>query len=551
MAITPITAGQDPQALPGPGGAVKKPATPTPGAPTMATPTASTGAPPGVSALPMPPMPSIPTPTGTPAQALPTLNGPAANPVTTAQTPTSTTPAPTGNWGVPGAMPSAYMSANGTYTGDGSTQQYDAFQQARLGMQNPAVGKFQQDLAAAGFNPAQGIAGPGGIVGNKIAESTLPPALQQEYEQAYGLNGNSAATALNNAGGFRPFGVGGGGGSGSPLTGASKDIVNLMHGTLTRNGQTTAITAPNGVMLDPTGQTLATDPAIVAQGSNLVGGNPLQAAINATPAPSGSPGTPGAPSAGMPSAATGAPAAAASTGNPTLDGLLNGTATGAGSVNTSPLNPNQSLLGQVISPGALTNPVDMAKAAWNTFSQSTDPTYQASLRDAAREAAATGSLGSGMLNTNLGSLAAQRTNQLQTAQQQLMESALGQANQNAYQNVGIAQQQQGFQNQLQQEAFNNGLQQAEFGSMGDPTQLLMGLAQLYGGQAGQAGQGVNSLIQNTTMANAMQNNPLLQYYYQMMGQTPQGLATPSTGTTNTLNSLLNGLTFPQPSVTGG
>lgn len=209
----------------------------------------------------------------------------------------------------------------------------------------------------------------------------------------------------------------------------------------------------------------------------------------------------GTPSGGSAAGTTSAPSAGTSagtpgqnpTGNSTLNGLLNGAATSGGSVKTTPTDPNNPLTAQTLSVGDTTDPVKQAMAAWDTFRQSTDPQYQAALRDANRMAAAGGAIGSGALNTSLGDIASTRANALDTARQSLLENALGTKNENAYRDVGIAQQQQGFQNQQQQQAFGNALQQLLAGSSGDPSQIMLALAGLYGGQATAGGQAAAGL----------------------------------------------------------
>lgn len=201
------------------------------------------------------------------------------------------------------------------------------------------------------------------------------------------------------------------------------------------------------------------------------------------------PGTPGAPGAlGAGSAVSGAAQNGSAsgqnlTGNSTLDTLLNGAATSGPSVKTTATDPNNPLTNQTLSVGNTADPVQQALAAWQTFQQATDPQYKASLRDAVRMASSGGAIGSGALNTSIGDIASTRANALDTARQSLLENALGTKNENAYRDVGIAQQQQGFQNQQQTQAFNQALQQLLAGSSGDPSQIMLALSQLYGGQA--------------------------------------------------------------------
>ncbi len=329
----------------------------------------------------------------------------------------------------------------------------------------------------------------------------------------------------------------------------------LQNGVLQQGGVTLGVNNNTGSLVDPTTGALLNNQYATPGQTNLGPANgglspSSLAALGALPASASNPYGAGS-AVSVANGTNPAPATATaggSTGNAGLDQLLAGMGSGAGTVNTSPLDPSNSLLNQVISPGALTNPVDLANAAWKTFQQQTNPQYQADLRDANRMAAAGGALGSGTLNTSLGDIANQRQNTLQSAQQQLMESALGQANQNAYQNVGIAQQQQGFQNQQQQEAVNNSLQELLAGNQNNPANMSLLLSSIFGNQAGQAGSSLGQLISGTTAANAQANNPLMQLLQQYMTGVEAGA--PARASTSTAGSLLN-LPMPQPSVIGG
>lgn len=155
--------------------------------------------------------------------------------------------------------------------------------------------------------------------------------------------------------------------------------------------------------------------------------------------------------------------------------------------NLTPTSAGGNLLGQTITPGAVTDPVSIAQQSFQTFAQQSDPYYQKALRDATAAGAAKGQLGSGQLRTSYGDLANQRNLQLQGEEQSLLQNALTQANANAYQNVGVAQQQQQFQAQQQQAAYNQALQNAQqalnaqlgLGTLGVQQGALTGT---YGGQ---------------------------------------------------------------------
>jgi hypothetical protein len=93
--------------------------------------------------------------------------------------------------------------------------------------------------------------------------------------------------------------------------------------------------------------------------------------------------------------------------------------------NGSPrLGATQGALDSAASSLAGVDRTKLAQQMFDTFAQSTQPAYDASLRDATRYAAGAGRIGSGQLRTSYGNLADQRNRQLSTAQQQLTENAL-------------------------------------------------------------------------------------------------------------------------------
>jgi hypothetical protein len=175
-----------------------------------------------------------------------------------------------------------------------------------------------------------------------------------------------------------------------------------------------------------------------------------------------------------------------------------------------------------------------------TFADSTDPAYQKSLTDANKFASATGTGGSGMLNTSFGNLALQRGRDLQNERDTLFNTAqgstmadrqatlaavLGTAGATASQdasNRNEARTERGYQANMGQTALTNAENEAQlndtltnsaFGR--SATQAQMGyendpaLAQLTAaGQQGQDAQagaaGVNSLM---SLLAANQNSP--------------------------------------------
>ncbi len=114
---------------------------------------------------------------------------------------------------------------------------------------------------------------------------------------------------------------------------------------------------------------------------------------------------------------------------------------------------------------------------------------------------------SGQARTSQGNLASDYLNQINQLANTGITNATTGSIQDMYNNLGIAQQQQGFQNQQQQEGFNNAitgatvndaltnsafgraLQQSTAGNANDPSQIALILSSIFGNQANAAGQG--------------------------------------------------------------
>jgi hypothetical protein len=221
-----------------------------------------------------------------------------------------------------------------------------------------------------------------------------------------------------------------------------------------------------------------------------------------------------------------------STGS-TGGGFLNGinTASGAGGnplgYNLTQTDPNNALTAQTITPTG-TDFMSQAKQLLASENAANDLQYQANLRDANRYAYSQGRGGSGIENTSLGDIAAQHTLQQNQLGNQLLYGALGQQNANQYANIGIAQQQQGFQNQQQQQAFSQALQQLLAGSSGDPSQISLILAQIFGSQAGGISNAAsNYAAQNTANTNSQLQN---QQFMELIKKLLQGGNTTTTPT---------------------
>jgi hypothetical protein len=176
---------------------------------------------------------------------------------------------------------------------------------------------------------------------------------------------------------------------------------------------------------------------------------------------------------------------------------------------------------KTITPGAGVDRLALAKSNFENFAQSTDPEYQATLRDANQAAAGAGQIGSGMLRGRLGDIATTRSRDLQTAATSNLNSATSGSIDDAYKNLGIAQQQQGVQIGQQQSAFDQqqrkqaldeALRNGDFqryyqllqaGEAGSPADTQLALAGDYGKQSSAAGQSAGSLA-----GSAVRNNQI-------------------------------------------
>ena len=241
-------------------------------------------------------------------------------------------------------------------------------------------------------------------------------------------------------------------------------------------------------------------------------------------------------------------------------GGTNGTGTPANAVSLTPLSSQNALTNSIISPGAGVDRYAIAQNQLKDIINSSQPAYEAQLRDANRYAASNGQLGSGIENTNLGSLAAQQQQALINERDSVLNTALQGSIQDAYNNIGIAQQQQGFEAAQQQtgfnqnmglqelsdaetnQGFNRALQSLLAGEGGDPASIELQLANIFGNQAGQAGTAAtNYAAQSGAANNAAQNNAAFNAWL-------QGLLNPQTPIPDT-SGLPTTANLPGPSVT--
>lgn len=180
---------------------------------------------------------------------------------------------------------------------------------------------------------------------------------------------------------------------------------------------------------------------------------------------------------------------------------------------------------KTITPGAGVDRLALAKSNFENFKNSTEGEYQATLRDASQQAAGAGQIGSGMARGRLGDIGTARATQLQANQTQNLNNATEGSIGDSYNNVGIAQQQQGFQNQQQQQAFNQQQEQQQLeemlrngqfgrsattlglGNSGNPSDIALQLSGIYGNQASGAGQAAGSLLGNSNLSKYLNPTP--------------------------------------------
>lgn len=194
----------------------------------------------------------------------------------------------------------------------------------------------------------------------------------------------------------------------------------------------------------------------------------------------------------------------------------------------STVTPDNALTNQQIQVAPTADRFALANQKFSDFVNSSDPAYQAALREATQRSAAAGGLGSGMLRTSYGNAELARENAMNTARNQFMTDALQGTIGDAYNNAQLAAQQQGFQNQQQQQAFQQAVtqqqlqdqltnsafarasQQLASGSTGSPVDTGLLLSNLFGNQASQAGSAVSGI------ANGLQAQQNADRQYQLM-----------------------------------
>lgn len=218
---------------------------------------------------------------------------------------------------------------------------------------------------------------------------------------------------------------------------------------------------------------------------------------NPNPLPDWPQGTPSTGPSTDPTAPTPAVPTSLPTPAPTAPTPAAPTSASGGQVTLTPTDPNDSLTTKTITPGSLADRFKLAQDRFATFANSTEPAYQAALRDANRMGAAQGRIGSGDLRTSFGDLALNRSRDLTNSRDSLFQNALEGTIGDTWNGIGLAERQQGFQNQQQRDAFEQMLQRFYAGQAGGTGAATgMGYGATVGGQGQDALEAFNEWMRN-------------------------------------------------------
>lgn len=182
-------------------------------------------------------------------------------------------------------------------------------------------------------------------------------------------------------------------------------------------------------------------------------------------------------------------------------------------VGLSQTDPNNALIDKTIAPnGSVDRVKNFQDSLQSTISNVLDPAFQARQRDSNRYQFGAGRGVSGTARTSQGDIVSDYGRQIKDLTTQGLANASTGSIDDMYKNVGIAQQQQGFQKNLSDTAFNQNvvgtqledqltnsasgraLQQTLQGFGMSPEQTSLILSQITGQQAGQAGQAASGLF---------------------------------------------------------
>ena len=389
-------------------------------------------------------------------------------------------------------------------------------------------GQVLQGTANTASNP--GVPGVNGVV-------SAAPGLTAGVNIAGGSNAAAYAPGSDN-------------GMSQPIADANGTLVpgTIPAGGLTAvGGQSTAGMAP-GQANQAFDQAISFGNSSIGQ-SDLAQSNALESAINPgfnpnaagatqvgsqnpqTLAPASVPGTTtGSTSASMASPGASAPAPATTTGVAsaapttasvpgTSASLATPTAPAADSyATTQGVVPGSTsdLTSQLITPGATTDPLTLAQQYMSAWDQANNPQFQANLRDATRQAAGAGAIGSGALNSSLGDVVQNEAILRNAAEQNFLTNAETQSVSDAFQKVQILLQEQQFQAQQQATAFGQAATTEQLGMQNNPAEMQLALGQIFQGLSSSAQQALAQAIYSSQQG---QINPqLLAILQQYMGK---------------------------------
>lgn len=194
------------------------------------------------------------------------------------------------------------------------------------------------------------------------------------------------------------------------------------------------------------------------------------------------------------------PPSGGATGTPpsTAPGSTSSSARPNAGVGLTPTDPLNALTQQTITPNNTVDRVKLARDAYNSaVTNDLNPQFQADLRDTAAQSFGAGRGVSGMNRTRLGNVQSDFERTKANLENNLITGATNGSIDDMYKNLGIAQQQQGFQagqeqtafnqnysvQQLsdseRQQLFNEAMQQFYAGNIDDPAQFYEQLASQY------------------------------------------------------------------------
>lgn len=221
------------------------------------------------------------------------------------------------------------------------------------------------------------------------------------------------------------------------------------------------------------------------------------------------------------------------TEGPMLAGIAQGGPSGSGAPSApadpyrggiQSTDPSNSLLGKTLLAGPATDRNAIARDDLSNWDAASEPYFQANLRSANQIAAGKGQGGSGQLRSRLGDVTQQHDLERTTAGKSFLSDALKGSIDDSYKNIGIAQQQQGFQQGQQESAFNqqaiqtqieeamrNGdfsraMQLMQAGNQGNPSDTALAVSGIKAGQANSANSALGNMIGGNVANNAQKSN---------------------------------------------